>query len=77
MKVYETEYGKLKAARKLEWKPSLGTVSLQLSFQDKRMLEFTVAPIYAVIILAFESQGMFLLLLALLENLLTNTGKTK
>lgn len=53
------EYGKrfheIKTPRKLLWKKNLGTVKLELQFEDQNM-QFTVSPLHAVIIMQFREQ---------------------
>eukprot|EP00899_Mesostigma_viride_P018981 jgi/Mesvir1/27084/Mv20772-RA.1 len=55
---YGAQYHALKAPRKLGWKPSLGTVRLQLDFGPGGLSqEYTVSPAHAAIILCFETEG--------------------
>ncbi|KAK2636170.1 hypothetical protein Ddye_030962 [Dipteronia dyeriana] len=52
---YATRFKEIKTPRKLLWKKNLGTVKLELQFDD-RAVQFTVAPIHAVIIVQFQDQ---------------------
>jgi anaphase-promoting complex subunit 2 len=51
---YAHKYHSLKAPRILEWKPSLGSVTLELTIGD-RQLEFTVSPFHATVLLQFQA----------------------
>ncbi|XP_024541138.1 anaphase-promoting complex subunit 2 isoform X1 [Selaginella moellendorffii] len=51
---YAQQYHTVKAPRKLQWKKHLGTVKLELQFED-RSAQFVVSPMQASIILKFES----------------------
>ncbi|XP_078444610.1 anaphase-promoting complex/cyclosome 2 isoform X2 [Wolffia australiana] len=53
---YATRYHEIKAPRKLLWRKNLGTVKLELQFED-RALQFTVSPIHATIIMKFQEQS--------------------
>ncbi|XVF43151.1 hypothetical protein PTKIN_Ptkin02bG0017400 [Pterospermum kingtungense] len=52
---YATRFHEIKTPRKLLWKKNLGTVKLELQFEGKAM-QFTVAPVHAVIIMQFQDQ---------------------
>lgn len=52
---YAKRFNEIKTPRKLLWKKNLGTVKLELQFDDRAM-QFMVAPIHAAIILQFEDQ---------------------
>lgn len=52
---YAKRFHEIKTPRKLLWKKSLGTVKLELQFED-RTLPFTVTPVHAAIISQFEDQ---------------------
>ncbi|CAN0923592.1 Anaphase-promoting complex subunit 2 [Linum grandiflorum] len=52
---YAKRYHELKTPRKLLWKKNLGTVKLELQFDD-REVQFTVTPIHAAIIMQFQDQ---------------------
>ncbi|KAA0038884.1 anaphase-promoting complex subunit 2 [Cucumis melo var. makuwa] len=50
---YAQRFNEIKTPRKLQWKKNLGTVKLELQFED-RELQFSVAPVHAVIIMQFQ-----------------------
>ncbi|BAT86021.1 hypothetical protein LR48_Vigan03g256900 [Vigna angularis] len=52
---YAKRFSEIKTPRKLQWKKSLGTIKLELQFQDREM-QFTVAPVHASIIMKFQDQ---------------------
>ncbi|XVE91526.1 hypothetical protein REPUB_Repub01dG0017200 [Reevesia pubescens] len=52
---YARRFHQIKTPRKLLWKKNLGTVKLELQFEDKAM-QFTVAPVHAAIIMQFQDQ---------------------
>ncbi|QCD98503.1 anaphase-promoting complex subunit 2 [Vigna unguiculata] len=52
---YAKRFSEIKTPRKLQWKKSLGTIKLELQFQDREM-QFTVAPVHACIIMKFQDQ---------------------
>ncbi|KAK2434637.1 anaphase-promoting complex subunit [Trifolium repens] len=52
---YSKRFSEIKTPRKLQWKKSLGTVKLELQFED-RVVQFTVAPVLASIIMKFQDQ---------------------
>ncbi|KAI4314137.1 hypothetical protein L6164_027073 [Bauhinia variegata] len=52
---YAKRFSEIKTPRKLQWKKSLGTVKLELQFEDRAM-QFTVAPVHASIIMQFQDQ---------------------
>ncbi|XP_039133519.1 anaphase-promoting complex subunit 2 isoform X1 [Dioscorea cayenensis subsp. rotundata] len=52
---YAKRFHDIKTPRKLLWKKNLGAVKLELQFEDQNM-QFTVAPIHAVIITKFQDQ---------------------
>ncbi|XP_073050122.1 anaphase-promoting complex subunit 2 [Primulina eburnea] len=52
---YAKTYNEIKTPRKLLWKKNLGTVKLELQFED-RTLPFVVTPLHASIICLFQDQ---------------------
>ncbi|KAJ0230885.1 Anaphase-promoting complex subunit 2 [Hirschfeldia incana] len=50
---YANRYHEIKTPRKLLWKKNLGSVKLELQFEDRAM-QFTVFPIHAAIIMQFQ-----------------------
>ncbi|TYH91034.1 hypothetical protein ES332_A13G089900v1 [Gossypium tomentosum] len=52
---YARRFHQIKTPRKLIWKKNLGTVKLELQFEDK-VMQFTVAPVHAAIIMQFQDQ---------------------
>ncbi|XP_030956395.1 anaphase-promoting complex subunit 2 isoform X1 [Quercus lobata] len=52
---YAKRFNEIKTPRKLLWKKNLGTVKLELQFED-RAVQFTVAPVHAAIIMQFQDQ---------------------
>ncbi|KAK6159923.1 hypothetical protein DH2020_003304 [Rehmannia glutinosa] len=52
---YANRFHEIKTPRKLLWKKNLGTVKLELQFED-RTVPFTVTPLHASIISQFEDQ---------------------
>ncbi|XP_010523470.1 PREDICTED: anaphase-promoting complex subunit 2 [Tarenaya hassleriana] len=52
---YSNRYHEIKTPRKLLWKKNLGTVKLELEFEDRAM-QFTVSPIHAAIIMQFQDR---------------------
>ncbi|XP_044494484.1 anaphase-promoting complex subunit 2 isoform X2 [Mangifera indica] len=52
---YAKRFNEIKTPRKLLWKKNLGTVKLELQFDDRTTL-FTVAPFHAAIIMQFQEQ---------------------
>ncbi|KAJ0095798.1 hypothetical protein Patl1_15983 [Pistacia atlantica] len=52
---YAKRFNEIKTPRKLLWKKNLGTVKLELQFEDRTTL-FTVAPLHAAIIMQFQEQ---------------------
>ncbi|GLT27368.1 hypothetical protein SLA2020_023730 [Shorea laevis] len=52
---YAKRFHEIKTPRKLLWKKNLGTVKLELQFEDRAM-QFTVAPVHAAIIMQFQEQ---------------------
>ncbi|KAM3706769.1 hypothetical protein ACJW31_03G175500 [Castanea mollissima] len=52
---YEKRFNEIKTPCKLLWKKNLGTVKLELQFED-RAVQFTVAPVHAAIIMQFQDQ---------------------
>ncbi|XP_040378960.1 anaphase-promoting complex subunit 2 [Oryza brachyantha] len=52
---YAKRFHQIKTPRKLLWKKNLGTVKLELQFEDKSM-QFTVAPVHAAIIMQFQEK---------------------
>ncbi|KAL2598055.1 hypothetical protein AAZV13_11G200000 [Glycine max] len=55
---YAKRFNEIKTPRKLQWKKSLGTIKLELQFQD-REIQFTVAPVHASIIMKFQDQPKY------------------
>lgn len=55
LSTYAAKYRSLKAPRKLQWRPSLGTVSLELAIGDQT-LEFNVSPFHASVLMHFQSR---------------------
>jgi len=56
LRTYGQKYHAIKAPRALQWKPSLGSVSLTLTIGDKD-LEFTVSPMHATLLLHFQERA--------------------
>nr|GME18442.1 anaphase-promoting complex subunit 2 [Ipomoea batatas] len=52
---YAKRYTEIKTPRKLHWKKNLGTVKLELEFEDRAM-QFTCTPLHASIIMQFQDQ---------------------
>ncbi|KAL5759472.1 hypothetical protein ACOSQ2_018310 [Xanthoceras sorbifolium] len=52
---YAKRFNVIKTPRKLLWKKNLGTVKLELQFDD-RAVQFSVAPVHAAIIVQFQDQ---------------------
>lgn len=52
---YAKRFTEIKTPRKLLWKKNLGTVKLELQFEDKAQ-QFTVTPMHASIIMQFQEQ---------------------
>ncbi|CAI9096563.1 OLC1v1032742C1 [Oldenlandia corymbosa var. corymbosa] len=52
---YSERFHQIKTPRKLLWKKNLGTVKLELQFEDKE-IQFTVTPLQASIILQFQDE---------------------
>lgn len=52
---YAKRFNEINTPRKLLWKKSLGTVKLELQFED-RAVQFVVAPVHAAIIMQFQNQ---------------------
>ncbi|KAG9440844.1 hypothetical protein H6P81_021009 [Aristolochia fimbriata] len=52
---YAKRFHQIKTPRKLLWMKNLGTVRLELEFEDRTM-EFTVSPLHAAIIMQFQEQ---------------------
>ncbi|KAL4426176.1 hypothetical protein ABPG77_007458 [Micractinium sp. CCAP 211/92] len=52
---YGAKYRSLKAPRKLQWKPSLGSVQLDLTIGDQT-LEFNVSPFHASVLMHFQTR---------------------
>ncbi|XP_068654157.1 anaphase-promoting complex subunit 2 [Aristolochia californica] len=52
---YAKRFHEIKTPRKLLWMKNLGTVKLELEFEDRTM-EFTVSPLHAAIIMQFQEQ---------------------
>ncbi|XP_065860476.1 anaphase-promoting complex subunit 2 [Euphorbia lathyris] len=52
---YAKRFHEIKTPRKLLWKKNLGTVKLELQFEDRAM-QFTVTPVHAEIIMQFQDR---------------------
>ncbi|XP_021626668.1 anaphase-promoting complex subunit 2 isoform X2 [Manihot esculenta] len=52
---YANRFHEIKTPRKLLWKKNLGTVKLELQFEDRAM-QLTVSPVHAAIIMQFQDQ---------------------
>ncbi|KAL0669786.1 hypothetical protein Bca4012_032490 [Brassica carinata] len=52
---YANRYHEIKTPRKLLWKKNLGSVKLELQFED-RSVQFTVSPTHAAIIMQFQEK---------------------
>ncbi|KAG2307668.1 hypothetical protein Bca52824_027416 [Brassica carinata] len=52
---YANRYHEIKTPRKLLWKKNLGSVELELQFEDRAM-QFTVSPTHAAIIMQFQEK---------------------
>ncbi|KAF3631707.1 Anaphase-promoting complex subunit 2 [Capsicum annuum] len=52
---YAKRYTEIKTPRKLIWKKNLGSVKLELQFEDRAM-QFNVTPLHASIIMQFQDQ---------------------
>ncbi|XP_077224697.1 anaphase-promoting complex subunit 2-like [Tasmannia lanceolata] len=52
---YANRFHEIKTPRKLLWMKNLGTVKLELQFED-RNVQFTVAPVHAAIIMQFQEK---------------------
>ncbi|XP_052200487.1 anaphase-promoting complex subunit 2 [Diospyros lotus] len=52
---YAKRFNEIKTPRKLLWKKNLGTVKLELQFED-RTLQFAVTPVHASIIMQFQGE---------------------
>lgn len=52
--LYEASYHKLKKPRKLDWRPALGSVRLQLELGQGRREEIVASPGHATLLLYFE-----------------------
>ncbi|WCJ22207.1 Anaphase-promoting complex subunit 2 [Euphorbia peplus] len=52
---YAKRFHEIKTPRKLLWKKNLGTVKLELQFEDRAM-QFTVTPVLAAIIMQFQDR---------------------
>jgi anaphase-promoting complex subunit 2 len=55
---YSKSYESLKPTRQLVWKSHLGTVDIELEFEDQT-LSFTVNPIQATVIYYFQEQSKY------------------
>ena len=56
LKEYAKKYASLKPNRMLDWKSSLGTVEIEIEFEEKTM-QFSCNPLQATIISYFEMNG--------------------
>ncbi|XP_029945409.1 anaphase-promoting complex subunit 2 [Salarias fasciatus] len=61
MEAYTHRYEKLKAMRTLSWKPHLGSVTLNVELEDRTLIDLTVSPIHAAIILHFQDKSSWTL----------------
>ncbi|KAL5973077.1 anaphase-promoting complex subunit 2 [Asimina triloba] len=52
---YSKRFHEIKTPRKLLWKKNLGTVKLELQFED-RIVQFMVSPVHAAIIMQFQEK---------------------
>ncbi|KAJ3681820.1 hypothetical protein LUZ60_014393 [Juncus effusus] len=52
---YAKRFHEIKTPRKLVWKKNLGTVKLELQFEDRTM-QFTVSPVHAAIVMQFQEK---------------------
>lgn len=59
MDEYQKNFQILKPNRSLNWKSHLGTVVLDLNFEENKTISFSVTPLQATIILYFQDQGFF------------------
>lgn len=57
MDMYTEQFKSLKGSRTLEWKAHLGSVDLELEFED-RTLPFNVSPSRAAVIMYFQEKRM-------------------
>ncbi|KAI3433290.1 hypothetical protein D9Q98_003109 [Chlorella vulgaris] len=55
LSTYAAKYRSLKAPRKLQWRPNLGTVQLELVIGEQT-LEFNVSPFHASVLMHFHSR---------------------
>lgn len=53
---YSTRFGDIKRGRKLKLIPSLGTVDLDLEFEDGKIITYNVSPDKAAVVYAFSGQ---------------------
>lgn len=56
--MYEETYASLKAARSIDWDHSVGSVELNLSFDDGRTISLNALPIQVLVLNAFLGKGM-------------------
>lgn len=56
MNLYNDQYHMLKAPRRLTWKSNLGSVDIELNFED-RTLSLRVTPLQATLLALFEEQS--------------------
>ena len=56
---FASKYHELKTPRKLEWRPHLGVVELDLAFEDGRELSFSVSPALAALMMYFEERSVW------------------
>lgn len=56
LQTYGHKYHSLKSPRTLQWKPTLGTVTLDLRIGDEE-IEFTVSPFHASLLMHFTSRS--------------------
>lgn len=55
-KQYEQSFAKWKPEKRLEWVPTLGSVTLEITLQD-RVIEVEVTPLQAAVLETFDQKG--------------------
>jgi anaphase-promoting complex subunit 2 len=58
-KQYEASFTKLKPEKRLEWLPTLGSVTLEVQLKD-RTLEIDATPLQAAVLEMFDKKGRYL-----------------
>eukprot|EP01116_Phalansterium_solitarium_P011803 TRINITY_DN27598_c0_g1_i1.p1 TRINITY_DN27598_c0_g1~~TRINITY_DN27598_c0_g1_i1.p1 ORF type:complete len:814 (+),score=307.14 TRINITY_DN27598_c0_g1_i1:142-2583(+) len=61
MEAYGKAYGLFKPSRQLVWRPHLGTVEVELEFDDGQTLELSLTPLQAAIIMHFQDTEVWVL----------------